>query len=420
MLTIDERQAKLEKIAGYSTSTLTDAKVRELRELAKGLVKNCKKLKQPQLANELLRLGKEFRDERLGVSRSSEVSPELSDVEDSSESAEASQALPVVNRTTAEEVGIKTYNKLKDIVGISRTSNDCNLGLEIGILVSTLVASEVRQYPAFHTRKNRRTTYLRTMAGLLRDETVSWKEDIRYAFLTVKEALERSWAEEANEDKSRYREVVEENKTSLLALDPRELLAEAKDILENPSRRKWNFLVKALAVATGRRPSELMVTASFKKAGEYKVEFTGLLKERRDLLTGKLNGKVEKPVVIPTLLPADLVIAGLEALEATGRRIKHDGDYITACDDSDRKYSSLFSQMMKGSGYKLKDMRKVYAVTCKELFKPKNVADNSYYKEVLAHDNLVSGDSYDKYYIEPDVKTELLEMLDIDSDTVDV
>lgn len=81
---------------------------------------------------------------------------------------------------------------------------------------------------------------------------------------------------------------------------------------------EWRDVSCAIALATGRRMAEIHLSATFEKAGDYELKFTGQLKGK----TRKLNGQKLRDFefAIPTLLPTDLVLAGMEFLGKHNKR----------------------------------------------------------------------------------------------------
>ncbi|NET62299.1 MAG: hypothetical protein F6K47_41195, partial [Symploca sp. SIO2E6] len=80
----------------------------------------------------------------------------------------------------------------------------------------------------------------------------------------------------------------------------------------------------AIALATGRRMAEIHLSGEFRKTGEYELGFKGQLKgKRRKIGKKKL---IDHEFTIPTLLSADLVLQGIDWLEANGKRFPRSED----------------------------------------------------------------------------------------------
>ena len=81
---------------------------------------------------------------------------------------------------------------------------------------------------------------------------------------------------------------------------------------------KWEDVSCALALVTGRRMSELHYSAEFEVTGHYELSFRGQLKGKARLVgSDKL---IDHTFIILTLIPADLVVAGMAWLDREGKR----------------------------------------------------------------------------------------------------
>jgi len=82
---------------------------------------------------------------------------------------------------------------------------------------------------------------------------------------------------------------------------------------------KWEDVSCALAIVSGRRQSEIHYSAVFEVAGTYELYYSGQLKGKNKKVD---NEKIFDHVfTIPTLIPARLVVGGLEWLEREGKRL---------------------------------------------------------------------------------------------------
>jgi len=179
----------------------------------------------------------------------------------------------------------------------------------------------------------------------------------------------------------------------------------ARKVLENlGTHRKfmWREVVCALMLVTGRRQAEIMQSGNFELTDDdYKLLFSGQLK--------KHNSLEEKPYVIPTLVPAHLVIEGIEWLNNLGKR-----DCKTPREASS-KYSKEICSTSKSiiqnrfvltegewfyqDGDKKKDrrvghlFRHTYGQVCYQLFSSKSNYINNYLTEIYGHDSDETGTS---------------------------
>jgi hypothetical protein len=144
---------------------------------------------------------------------------------------------------------------------------------------------------------------------------------------------------------------------TLIDCDPYPFIAKAKEILKQVADRperldvNWRDVSCALALVTGRRQSEIHSSAQFTVKSENEIIFEGQLKgklrrcfvddkgfylnEAPKNASAKTDSKnssvavvpaIKAKFVIPTLVDADLVVAGLEYLESNDRRIHGDDE----------------------------------------------------------------------------------------------
>lgn len=102
---------------------------------------------------------------------------------------------------------------------------------------------------------------------------------------------------------------------SLASLSCIDAIAKAREVLTNLRKYQkyaWKDIVCSLMLVTGRRQGEILQSGSFSIVDEYHVEFSGQLKKQGDVK--------DKPYIIPTLVPAQLVINGMKWLQDFGKR----------------------------------------------------------------------------------------------------
>ena len=120
------------------------------------------------------------------------------------------------------------------------------------------------------------------------------------------------------------------------------------DLTEISPKTQWLDVALALVLVTGRRPySEVLCGGEFELVGEYEVKFTG---------QAKTKGRSEEYYTanphynIPTLVPAELAVKGLQWLESKGKRIKlsdYPDDVQRAREVSEKRYSKDLGAHMK-------------------------------------------------------------------------
>ena len=143
-----------------------------------------------------------------------------------------------------------------------------------------------------------------------------FRETINLLFAVIQAEINKTYLERVK-DRSTDKNRIE--------CDMSVYLQKAYDILllasqgASKSDLKWEDVSCALALVSGRRQSEIHYSAVFKVADTYTLYYSGQLK-------GK-NKKVDDVKVfdhvflIPTLIPAHLVVSGLEWLEREGKRL---------------------------------------------------------------------------------------------------
>jgi Telomere resolvase len=146
-------------------------------------------------------------------------------------------------------------------------------------------------------------------------------------------ALSFLFSEYKERQNIRYREKVEvrREKQNRVQIDLTNSLKYAHNILievvegKNPN---WIDVSCSLALATGRRMAEIHCSATFEFSDEYEIVFRGQIKgkDRKVKIGDKSIPLIKASFYIPTLLPAELVCAGLEYLENADKRYPRDED----------------------------------------------------------------------------------------------
>lgn len=142
-----------------------------------------------------------------------------------------------------------------------------------------------------------------------------------------------------------YKQQVEERATATnrVEIDLTDYLNKANLVLTNPSEHNYTDVAIAVALCCGRRMVEIMMLGTFVLHSEYEIEFSGQAKGK----ARKVDGKALKDhvFIIPTLVPAQLVIDGINYLETQGYRIDSDNDPA----DVNNKYSRTLSRKVKNN-----------------------------------------------------------------------
>jgi hypothetical protein len=214
----------------------------------------------------------------------------------------------------------------------------------------------------------------------------------------------------------------------------------AHDVLSKASQgllkaSDWKDVSCALALVTGRRMAEIHLSASFVKADEFAVYFTGQLKgkesgfmvnkkgeavrtNRADYNKSKSAGLTDKPFIpladyrftIPTLVPADLVVAGLQWLEDNGKRLSKKDEPEAV----NRKYSRYLSErvvdvwtILDKSEMTFHKFRGAYFRACVVNCKVDGFDYMTFATSILGDGDEATIKAYQRFEIKPDSLTKL-------------
>ncbi len=144
-------------------------------------------------------------------------------------------------------------------------------------------------------------------------------------------------------------------------------------------------LACALAIVTGRRQAEILVTASFEKVDDRHVMFAGQIK-KRDVDT--------TPYKIPVLTPADEVIAALAVVKA-----KYGHLVVANVSKSPCQTLAKVVGPLTGGKLTFRDLRMMYALVSCESERPHMCSTNAHVARVLGHANMESSVAYTKMRI---------------------
>jgi len=171
---------------------------------------------------------------------------------------------------------------------------------------------------------------------------------------------------------------------------------------------KWSDVSCALALASGRRMSEVHLSADFKVVDDYELEFNGQLKGKTRLKDGE--DLREASFTIPTLVKAELVKSGLDYLQTEGKRFAKSEDV----DRVNRRFSKDLSQRVKEKWDFIGERKTTYhkfrgAYFAANLHTFQDyVADYpNYARKIMGDNDLQTIESYVIYEIEPNSKTRI-------------
>lgn len=187
---------------------------------------------------------------------------------------------------------------------------------------------------------------------------------------------EEEWVRIMGDSQERFHQRLEEQQ---LIQEPDVLVQRAKALLQG---EQWYELALGLAIATGRRSTEILKTAKFYPKTLHTVTFEGQLKKRDFLM---------KPYEIPTLVPADLVLSAWERL-----RLLLDCSMLEY-DEVNNRYGSVVRAFANERLRGLIPLRSskefvtthlnrcVYGRLCVYYFAPSSVPDITYMATVYGH-----------------------------------
>lgn len=146
-----------------------------------------------------------------------------------------------------------------------------------------------------------------------------------------------------------YRQKVTERSTvdNRVELDLTQYITKANDVLTkcfngaDLDELEWRDVSCALSLVTGRRMAEIHLSAEFIEESDYQVIFTGQLKGKGRKVEGQQLRFAE--FKIPTLVRAELVVAGLNWLGEHGKRFPKSEDVERV----NRRWNKVLSERVK-------------------------------------------------------------------------
>jgi len=289
-----------------------------------------------------------------------------------------------------------------------RHNDPQDLQREVESFISMLADLSINTDNLADIALNRLKSRYKTDKGLIKTGIVEFKRLIRLHHAVghidtarVDEVLGKlsTLTSEANKNIAiEYAQTVAKQSADCVKVNPSFLYDHALTTLSdlsNDSKSFWKDVSIALSFATGRRMSEVHgIKTTFEVVGEYSVKFCGQVKTK---------GRGEVPAyVIPTLIPAELVVRGFEYLRVQGKL--YDTALVNARVSkamSNELPARLKVILSKAKINTYKDLRAVYCLVLLE-HKPVNYTASAFYSQLLGHGeyDLTTSNSYQTFYTE--------------------
>ena len=385
-LTAEQKQFKLNNLAELYTDTAIKMASRpELADWCEGIVPSIKSKRKDDLADALVEALKETRER---IANQIAEAPTATD-----HIAAERKILETEFEDPTPEVAGRLYKTLAEI---AQDANDADVLLNsVLTLVSRHVAREIKKYQP-SSIKNRKTRICKMLRANVEGETIFKKKisDTVEAFIR---RYHKMLSEVIDEVNTVTRTRVVDKGRNKSEVDGNGCLEFARDALTKLDR--WMDVSIALILATGRRMAEIHSTETvFTKVDDYTLSFEGQLKTKGRGDIGAFN--------IPCLVPADMVLAGVEYLGEQGK-LYSATEGLTVAEVVNAKVSVSLSRAIKANmtpfGINVyKDCRVVYAEICWETLANKAVIDKAhYFSNILGHSekDVTTANSYIKFQV---------------------
>jgi len=193
-------------------------------------------------------------------------------------------------------------------------------------------------------------------------------------------------------------------------IDMSDYILKAEEVLSEPEN--WTDVSCAIALATGRRMSEVHLSGEFEVSGEYELKFKGQLKGK----TRKDDGiaLIKQVFTIPTIVKAQLVVDGIQYLEAykyfgksQPKRLPKNVETVLV----NRTYSKALSEAVKDRWYFIGEettYHKFRAAYLRLSLINEGVDPFDYLrfaKSIMGDDDAGTLEAYQRYHIKPDTLT---------------
>ncbi|GAA6614908.1 protelomerase family protein [Scytonema sp. NUACC26] len=378
---LKERNVKILELASLEVNTIASAKKKELLDYCKDLIPSYSKMTKPQMIDALLSITKETRD-KLELDRKIEEEKKLNEILE--QQVVLKEAVIESIEISQEELENK-YNKIKVLTfGESLTSNQ-DYALQVFVKIKSVVENiepqkktlqhKIASFDSMEetetnivsrhkankdlkdlesslyarisaignsfintlkmnddnvmTLKGNRTAIFREIR-LLCFKEITYRDELLQALEIIRKISFEYTREDVTEKDKEYKVKLVERSASPDIFDPFEIFNRYYEIIKNPSIYKWTQVLLALGFATGRRPSELLVSSVFEKVDDFTIKFTGQAKKRK-----REDFKPKSNISIPTIFKADYCINALSHLKSQGKFITY---------DIREKYDELFAK----------------------------------------------------------------------------
>lgn len=282
---------------------------------------------------------------------------------------------------TINEIATKTYNRLREIGETGSNLTDMKEG--INPIVASVARAEMREY-SFSTVKSRRNSIKDALYQMVASEIPLLKETMFVLVNYFYSQLLSFQKEDSIQLSKSYRKAVKGKNRDKAPISIEQLVNDCRQTLQDLMEGKephWAKVSIAFALGTGRRMVEVHALGEFEVTGEYQLHFSGQAKTR-----GADGAKDEYG--IPTLFPANQLIAALEYLEREGRRIDGDEQRRDRLATNRAFGMALSRAMEKYQGINYKGLRAIYA-ECQWYLLPESTKikteKHTLYSEWLGH-----------------------------------
>lgn len=215
-------------------------------------------------------------------------------------------------------------------------------------------------------------------------------------------------------------DALNEKLNSAVLINPEYIEKVALDLLDK-DKPSVTELAVGIALATGRRVTEIMKTARFAIINDHTLLFTGQLKTKNRAIFEEV-----KPYKIPCLIEANIIIAALKKLRKATANVELSytnaiGEPIGATlKEGDPKdyhhnqavqiyYSKTLNNGIRsilGDGrFCFKDSRALYTAICFSKFGNPGESQSAFRKRTLGHADIETQTHYDSFVLSLDVKT---------------
>jgi hypothetical protein len=395
MLSAKEQAEKRRLVAGYSNQQLLDLNRRQLSDLAKGLVPNASRLNKIQLIDELLTATEVERailvTEAKGRAVNEQVAKDF--VEDVNQDLGSfTQSL----YETFKDLALHSY-KPDGSWKLSIHADISSLAYRVIAWLNTRPGEQLDGGLDFTTKLRYRTHICNLFGEFVEGEAqAAYYPQLSSCLDLFKRQVKLQIADLTSMKKGlQERRVAQRKKQkAVISFKPlHEFALRWLGNLDKLSARDWRQVSIALAIATGRRMSEIHCSAKFEYLNDAHLKFTGQLKVKGLAAEYFADHPSYK---IPVLVPAKLAIAGHRWLIEKGKTSP------TPQRAARRLAPRLGESMLllkKSLGiehdfFTYKGLRSIYALTCNQVFNGGDPDNALYLAEILGHGraDLLHGD----------------------------